>query len=349
MNDVDHPASVPGLTIEGCKRRQDRFARSLGERDLDAALICDRRHVHYLTGYWHRSLFAPAVLIRRDGQATLSAPLPVEGEAAADEIVVYESNRLGTLVDDQLGAATRAIQDRLEGLRRIGCDGPVPRALLSHFTTVGIEDLTGELLRMRRQKDPDELALLRFTIGAAEAAYQYAKDSARAGTDRGRAVRRHAGRGRRLRGRGHRRVRQRFPDRRRRQPTATPPGASRRGGHLRSLGRRTGLLVRHVPQLRRGRAAVGRADGIAPAGDGSAKARRRAGQAWGELRRALRTGPGDARRIPRLDVPPSTRSGTTRSGSATSSRPSRASTATTSGPGFASRRSTTSRNPAWRS
>ena len=174
MNDLDHPASVPGLTIEGCKRRQDRLRRSLQERDLDAALICDRRHVHYLTAYWHRSLFAPAVLIRRDGHATLSAPLPVEGEAAADETIVYESNRLGTLVDDQLAAATRAIQDRLQGLRRIGCDGPVPPGLLSHFNTAGIEDLTGELLAMRRRKDPDELALLQFTIAAAEAAYQYA-------------------------------------------------------------------------------------------------------------------------------------------------------------------------------
>jgi len=175
MNNVDHPASVPGLTIEGCNRRQDRLRRSLRERDLDAVLICDRRHVHYLTGYWHRSLFAPVVLIRRDGQATLSAPLPTEGEAAADETVVYESNRLGTLVDDQLAAAVRAIQDRLEGLRRIGCDGPVPLGPLSHFNTAGIEDLSAELLGMRRQKDPDELALLRFTIGAAEAAYQYAR------------------------------------------------------------------------------------------------------------------------------------------------------------------------------
>ena len=177
MNDVDTPASVPGLMIEGCKRRQDRLCRSLRERDLDAALICDRRHVHYLTGYWHRSLFAPAVLIGRDGQATLSAPLPVEGEVAADEIVVYESNRLGTLVDDQLGAAVCAIQGRLQGLRRVGCDGPVPPGLLSRCNTAGIEDLTGALMAMRRQKDSDELALLRFTIAAAEAAYQYAKET----------------------------------------------------------------------------------------------------------------------------------------------------------------------------
>jgi Xaa-Pro dipeptidase len=176
------PPPVPGLTLDGCKARQDRLRQSLQQRDLDAALICDRRHVHYLTGYWHRWLFAPVVLLTREGAAILSAPLPVEGPTAADEIVVYESNRLGTLVDDQLQAAVRAIESRLRRVKSIGFDGMIPPSLLSHETVEGIEDLSEVLLAMRRRKEADEIALLRFAIAAAEAAYQYAAETIEPGS-----------------------------------------------------------------------------------------------------------------------------------------------------------------------
>lgn len=173
---------LPGLTAEGCKARQQRLRQTLQQRDLDAALICDRRHVHYLTGYWHRWLFAPVVLVTREGAVALSAPLPAEGPTAADEVVVYESNRLGTLVDDQLQAAVRAIESRLRGLASIGFDGLIPPALLSHETVESIEDLSEVLLAMRRRKDGDELALLQFAVAAAEAAYQYAAETLEPGS-----------------------------------------------------------------------------------------------------------------------------------------------------------------------
>jgi Xaa-Pro dipeptidase len=175
------PPPVPGLTLEGCKARQKRLCRHLQQRDLDAALICDRRHVHYLTGYWHRWLFAPVVLLTREGAAVLSAPVPAEGPIAADEVVVYESNRLGTLVDDQLRAAVRAIETRLQGLGTIGFDGTIPPALLSHDTVESVEDLTEVLLFMRRRKHADEIALLRFSTAAAEAAYRYAAEALQPG------------------------------------------------------------------------------------------------------------------------------------------------------------------------
>jgi Xaa-Pro dipeptidase len=176
------PPPVPGLTIEGCKARQQRLRQSLQQCNLDAALICDRRHVHYLTGYWHRWLFAPVVLLTREGATVLSAPLPVETPTAADELVVYESNRLGTLVDEQLQAAVRAIEGRLQGLKSIGFDGTIPPALLAHETVESIEDLSPVLLAMRRRKDADEIALLRFAIATAEAAYQEAAGALQPGS-----------------------------------------------------------------------------------------------------------------------------------------------------------------------
>ena len=179
---MSSPPPVPGLTLEGCKARQAQLRRHLEQHDLDAALICDRGHVHYLTGYWHRYLFAPVLLLAREGAAVLSAPLPAEAPTAADEVVVYQSNRLGTLVDGQLQAAVRAIEDRLRGLEAIGFDGTIPPALLSYETVESIEDLSEALVAMRRRKQADEIALLRFAIAAAEAAYQYAVEALEPGT-----------------------------------------------------------------------------------------------------------------------------------------------------------------------
>ncbi|MFH1921189.1 MAG: Xaa-Pro peptidase family protein [Planctomycetota bacterium] len=174
---MEIPPPVPGLSVEGCNARQERLRRSLKERDLDAALISDPGYVHYFTGYWHRSLFSPVVLVMREGPTILSAPLPAEEPMAADEILVYESNRLGTLVDDQSGAAVRALGGRLEGLRAIGCDGSTPLALLGDLNLEDIDELALVLLTMRRKKHADEVALLRFAIAAAEEAYAYARET----------------------------------------------------------------------------------------------------------------------------------------------------------------------------
>ena len=127
---MEHPPSVCGLTVSGCRSRQNRLREQCESLQLDAALITDPRHVYYFTGYWGRSLFAPTVLIKSSGEAILASPFPPQSEMAAQEIVVYESNQIGTLVDNQDVAAVSVIQDHCRGLRRIGCDRPVRSWLL---------------------------------------------------------------------------------------------------------------------------------------------------------------------------------------------------------------------------
>lgn len=146
----------------------------LGRLKLDAALVTHPRHVHYLTGYWCRPVFAPHAWIERDGPTVLIAPLDVEpADVATDEVVVYESNRRGTLVDHQAAVAAQAIRERLSRVRRLGVDGPAPPWI---DRPTGRCDLSDVFLTLRRKKDEDEVGLIRTAIAAAEAAYARARE-----------------------------------------------------------------------------------------------------------------------------------------------------------------------------
>jgi Xaa-Pro dipeptidase len=110
----------------------------------------------------------------------LIAPVPLEEEFAADEIVVYESNRCCTLVDDQLGNAMEVLRTRQAKFGRIGIDGALPAKLLDRPSSTWT-DLQDALWTLRRKKDADEVAVLEHAIRATEAAYQAAYEALRAG------------------------------------------------------------------------------------------------------------------------------------------------------------------------
>ncbi len=160
-----------GLTPQGCRNRQQLLRAHLADNQLNAALICDRRYVHYLTGYWCPAVFAAVVLIERGGPVTLITPHPVEQELAADTIAHYPAQKLATLIDDQLGAALALVANQLQQHRRIGIDGLIPHGV---HPAAAWHDLRPALFPMRRRKHPDEIALLSRAIAATEAAYTYA-------------------------------------------------------------------------------------------------------------------------------------------------------------------------------
>ena len=126
---IDRPTVTVSLCPVACSDRRSELQIARANRKLDAALITDRRHVYYFTGYWRPLSFASAVLIERDGPTTLVAPVPLEGHFAADEILIYESNRCCTLVDDQVGGSMDTLIDRLAKFTRIGIDGLLPAKL----------------------------------------------------------------------------------------------------------------------------------------------------------------------------------------------------------------------------
>jgi Xaa-Pro aminopeptidase len=169
---------VTGLTTEGCKLRQQRLAEWLRDAGLEAALICDRRHVYYFSGYWSAFYHSPLLIIRADGATRAVLPEgAVNGDIAADESLFYEASRLGTLVDDQLASALRIIGEELGQTTRWGVDlaGLVPA---SHRE---MQDLSSVMLSLRRAKDPDEVELIRHAIRACEAGYARAAEILRPG------------------------------------------------------------------------------------------------------------------------------------------------------------------------
>lgn len=170
---MSEPPPIPGLSVSGCRDRQHVLREYLRSRKIDAALITDPRHVHYLTGYWGRQIFQPVLYVEREGRSVLSLPFAMEQEFAADEVVCYTSNHIGTIVDDQLGAALAALPTLPGGEVLTGCDAGLRPGLLPDLNTV---DLLPIMTEMRRCKDADELAMLQYIIGVTEFCYDYARE-----------------------------------------------------------------------------------------------------------------------------------------------------------------------------
>ena len=170
------PLTVTGLTTTGCRARQQRLCHALQRQGLDAALLGDRRHVYYFTGFWQRSIYSPLALVESDGRVALTAPLEPPTPTAADECLVYEADRLGTLIDDQWTAALDTLKSRLAKSPGLGTDLPCMATGDGRWN-----DLRPLLWRLRRHKDPDEVDLIRCAIAATDAAYAFAQTALRPG------------------------------------------------------------------------------------------------------------------------------------------------------------------------
>lgn len=177
------------LTPEGCRQRADAVAALLRRLSLDAALLTEPRYVNWLTGHWRpgRSMiFMVGVLVEASGRVTLLTPVrPDDGSFAvvsADETTVYESFRNSLVAEDQPAALIAALGDRISALRRVGMDQPFHRGTLPP----GVEhvaDLRDDLVRLRRTKHADEVAMIRTAIAVGETAFARARDLIRPGLD----------------------------------------------------------------------------------------------------------------------------------------------------------------------
>jgi Xaa-Pro aminopeptidase len=167
-----------GLTVAGCRKRQHRLAEHLRDTRIDAALVCDPRHVYYFTGYLTASHHASLVLVAADGSSHLVLPAVTNPEKLlATEISEYESHRLASLVEDQFRAVLRPIEEELAQHRTIAIDCP-------QFALFGGErfrDLAPDMLEWRRSKGDDEIATLRHAVRACEAGYARAAEILRPG------------------------------------------------------------------------------------------------------------------------------------------------------------------------
>jgi Xaa-Pro aminopeptidase len=158
----------PSLDATSCRSRQDALRRYLEEKNLDGAVFFDRHYVYCLTGYWHGQPLTPtAVLVKRDGGATIVTHDESPEAPAADEVVSYVPNHLFTLKENMSGCVAEVLNPHLKDLATVGTCQQTPAALLE----ADCRDITYDYQYLRRHKDADEVAALVFTIECADLAY----------------------------------------------------------------------------------------------------------------------------------------------------------------------------------
>lgn len=179
----------PGLTSEGCRRRQQRLLDVMHRLEVDLAVLVRPEHAQWLVGPYVPRLFNAAVSLTSDGRCMVV--LPQEGTTepvAAEEVVHYEAQWLATLRNDQahmvatslvkaLGSAT------LSGAKRIAVEFSSCGPYFTENYSGTLVDIEPELFALRRSKDPDELDCIRFAISATEAMYTRARAVIRPGVN----------------------------------------------------------------------------------------------------------------------------------------------------------------------
>ncbi|HQU44935.1 MAG TPA: Xaa-Pro peptidase family protein, partial [Pirellulales bacterium] len=170
MNDLD-------INIDCCRRRQTRLLAEMRQRKLDLVIVQTAEHVQWLTGPRFAWLVQAAAMLTADGRCTLIAPQD-EPVVAADEVVTYDARWLGTLRNDQRQACSAALAKQLAGKpqpMRVGVEFSCFAPSLANKFTAELVDIEPDLYRLRRRKEPDELARLKKAIAATGKMYQRAR------------------------------------------------------------------------------------------------------------------------------------------------------------------------------
>ena len=170
---------IPSLTKAGCLARQSILAEIIKRNGLDSVLITNPKLVHYFTGFWGRCIMSPVFWMNENNQTILSIPHRADN-LFSDDVIIYPSNRMGTLVDQQLYLAIEPILKHLPSTEKIGFNEYVPGTYLSHFEWF---DVSIDLLKMRRKKHPDEIDLITFAIEACEHSYSHVPEMLQEGID----------------------------------------------------------------------------------------------------------------------------------------------------------------------
>lgn len=183
------------LTAEGCADRRFRLWDALPEH-YEWVLIADPRHVHYFSNFWVNPIsFSTCerglLLLERTGQTTLIADNFTRRSAVADPHVTAE--QIGSWYDHKHSVLNRdhVLFAQLKSLlpRIAGRPGLVEAEWLPVMAfdelELGSETRAlevGQIIRqLRRQKEPDEIALLNRCMRACEVGHQRAFEVIRPG------------------------------------------------------------------------------------------------------------------------------------------------------------------------
>jgi Xaa-Pro aminopeptidase len=165
-----------------CRGRQRKFLAEIGKLDLELAVVTGRETIQWLTGTLVRAPYEPVAVLRADGHVLLVLPERQLGEAAAvDEKFGYPAKLHSTLVDDQRAASSETLKKVLRRRipKRVGIEFATFSPHLTFLTSLGSSDFAdvGPVVsKLRRHKDPDELAMHRRANDANRAMYERARE-----------------------------------------------------------------------------------------------------------------------------------------------------------------------------
>lgn len=164
-----------------CRERQQRLRQLLAERNLDRAILVTHENIQWLTGFRPHRLMRAALVVDVEGNCTLSVPNRIPENVTADAVVTFEAQWLSTIRQEQLEQAIQSLADLVKprsgqrtGLEFSTC-GWHGRQLLEDLLE-DVTDLDADLWKLRRNKDPDELAMIRRAVDCTEAMYQTARE-----------------------------------------------------------------------------------------------------------------------------------------------------------------------------
>jgi len=166
-----------GLTVEGCRTRQQRL-RGLMEADgVDTALITDRKHVYYYSGHLTPVATRSALIVTRRDAVLMTGTLGADPDApAVRDVRTFTGNAYHSTIRPNQEELLAGLVSRATLAGQVGCDLISCPALLLRLLGGEPADLTAGILAQRRAKDPDEVALLRVAAGCVDACYRYARE-----------------------------------------------------------------------------------------------------------------------------------------------------------------------------
>jgi Xaa-Pro aminopeptidase len=183
------------LTEAGCKSRRERLWNELPQ-NIDWVLVADARHVQYLANFWVQPISfsfgeRALLLLERSGRASLLADNFTIRSAATkpyiDREVVetwYDHKHSVINRDHALFAALKKVAGELAGRRGLVEAEwlPLEAAEIVGGASLPKEPHLGDVLRgLRRQKESDEIELLRACMHATDAGHRRAREIIKAG------------------------------------------------------------------------------------------------------------------------------------------------------------------------
>jgi Xaa-Pro dipeptidase len=165
------------LQVEQSRLRQKRVLAVLNERKLDAIVLGLAHHVYWLSAYRPFWLSEVAFILFADGRSVLISTGSPPTDAAADNLVSFEGNWLGTHRQEQPAVVAEKVLAALKErhVKHVGVDASAITSQLVTTFDGSCKPIDPDLWQLRRRKSSDELALMKQAIRCTEAMYRRAK------------------------------------------------------------------------------------------------------------------------------------------------------------------------------